>query len=141
MASRKVNTEGIDESLLLASIGKSKTAVPTPEKQSGKEALPEKEEIRFKGPNAPSQGGGDKSGRKKGSGRYDDVFLARNEIKTRKCVYISREVHRIVLKIVREIAHDGITVGGYIDTVVKRHLEENRDEINRLYKRNRENLI
>ena len=34
-----------------------------------------------------------------------------------------------------------ITVGGYIDTVLVRHFEENKDEINELYRRDRDNLI
>ena len=39
------------------------------------------------------------------------------------------------------IADKEITVGGYIDTVLLRHLERHKDEINELYKKNREDLI
>ena len=95
MASRKLNTEGIDESLLLASIGQD----------------------------------------------YGTTFLRRSELKSRKCVYISAEAHDIVSKIVNTIADKEITVGGYIDTVLVRHFEENKDEINELYRRDRDNLI
>ena len=42
---------------------------------------------------------------------------------------------------VNTIADKEITVGGYIDTVLMRHFEENKDEINNLYRRNRDNLI
>ena len=63
------------------------------------------------------------------------------EAKLRQCVYISKEAHGIVSKIVNTIADKEITVGGYIDTVLMRHFEENKDEINNLYRRNRENLI
>ena len=34
-----------------------------------------------------------------------------------------------------------ITVGGYIDTVLMRHFEENKEEINSLYRRDRDDLI
>ena len=61
--------------------------------------------------------------------------------KLRHCVYISKEAHGIVSKIVNTIADKEITVGGYIDTVLMRHFEENKDEINDLYRRNRDNLI
>ena len=61
--------------------------------------------------------------------------------KLRHCVYISKEAHSIVSKIVNTIADKEITVGGYIDTVLMRHFEENKDEINDLYRRNRDNLI
>ena len=56
-------------------------------------------------------------------------------------MYISKEAHSIVSKIVNTIADKEITVGGYIDTVLMRHFEENKDEINDLYRRNRDNLI
>ena len=64
-----------------------------------------------------------------------------SEVKLRHCVYISKEAHSIVSKIVNTIADKEITVGGYIDTVLMRHFEENKDEINNLYRRNRDNLI
>ena len=72
---------------------------------------------------------------------YGSTFLKRGELKSRQCVYISKEAHSIVLKIVNTIADKEITVGGYIDTVLMRHFEENKDEINGLYRRDREDLI
>ena len=72
---------------------------------------------------------------------YGSTFLKRGELKSRKSVYISKEVHSIISKIVNIIADKEITVGGYIDTVLMRHLEENKDEINGLYRRDRDNLI
>lgn len=62
-------------------------------------------------------------------------------MKLRQYVYISKEAYSIVSKIVNTIAGKDITVGGYIDTVLMRHFEENKDEINNLYRRNRDNLI
>ena len=72
---------------------------------------------------------------------YGSTFLNRGELKSRQCVYISKEAHSIVSKIVNTIADKEITVGGYIDTVLMRHFEENKDEINSLYRRNRDDLI
>lgn len=138
MASRKLNTEGIDESLLLASIGKSRqmdgppakedTGTPTADKTPESTAQPV--EARAKPDPA----------RKKRQD-YGTTFLRRSELKSRKCVYISAEAHDIVSKIVNTIADKEITVGGYIDTVLVRHFEENKDEINELYRRDRDNLI
>ena len=77
----------------------------------------------------------------KQSAAYDSVFLQRNEIKTRQCVYISREVHTKISKIVNVITDKEVTVGGYIDKVLAQHLELHKDEINELYKKQREDLI
>ena len=66
------------------------------------------------------------------------MFLRRNELKTRQCVYISRDVHS---KILNDIAGREITVGGYVDTVLRQHLEQHKEQINELYKKQRDDLI
>ena len=134
MASRKLDTEGIDESLLLASIGKSRQMGGSPAREGTDKNAPENtvQPTEAKARSEPAK-------RKKHD--YGSTFLRRNEVKLRQCVYISKEAHGIVSKIVNTIVDKEITVGGYIDTVLMRHFEENKDEINNLYRRNRDNLI
>lgn len=73
---------------------------------------------------------------------YRGKYLKRNEIKTRQCVYISRENHNKISKIVNILAAEkGISIGGYIDTVLTQHLKEHREAINTLYKKQLNNLI
>lgn len=124
MSSRKADTEGIDEALLLDSIGR--------RKQDGSVQPQETRDAP-----APKEGGR----RKRQSVDYTATFLKRNEIKTRQCVYISREIHNQISRIVNVISDKEITVGGYIDTVLACHLEQHKDEIKELYKRKLENLI
>ena len=146
MGSRKVNTEGIDEELLIASIGRRKQdgtlyraqepPAPAPEEES----VPESEQ-----PSAPSPAKEkplkDSGRRKRQEDDYTRLFLRRNEIKTRQCVYISRDVHSKILKIVNDIAGREISVGGYVDTVLRQHLEQHKEKINELYRKQREDLI
>lgn len=130
MASRKVNTEGIDEELLIASIGKKRSEEqmpPTVQEQEEKSCAPTRRDA-----------GGKK---KQQDDDYIGLYLGRNEIKTRQCVYISRDVHSVILKIVNSIAPEDTTVGGYIDTVLRFHLQQHKDRINELYKKQRDNLI
>ena len=130
MASRKVNTEGIDEELLIASIGKkrSEEQMPPPVQEQKEESY------------APARR--DVGGKKKQQDDdYIGLYLGRNEIKTRQCVYISRDVHSVILKIVNSIAPEDTTVGGYIETVLRFHLQQHKDRINELYKKQRDNLI
>lgn len=147
MASRKVNTEVIDEKLLLASIGKSRAMdTPTPAAPSGirertEGHTPEKEGTPVPEEDTAARKDGRNPPKRNRRGGYDTTYLVRNEIKTRQCVYISREVHGKISKIVNVIADSEITVGGYIDTVLMRHLEEHRDEINGLYRQERDDLI
>ena len=142
MASRRADTEGIDENLLLEAIGKRKQdgsikplcqvtpPVPHPEEEIQAEPIVPPETPK----EAPVR-------KKRQSADYGTTYLKRNEIKTRQCVYISREIHNKISKIVNIIADKEITVGGYIDTVLLRHLEQHKDEINELYRREREDLI
>jgi hypothetical protein len=140
MGSRKNDTEGIDEALLLASITQRKrdgSIQPTNEVQPPVQSLNE-ETVSTDKVQEPQK---EATRKKKQSAGYDSVFLQRNEIKTRQCVYISREVHTKISKIVNVIADKEVTVGGYIDTVLAQHLELHKDEINELYKKQREDLI
>ena len=146
MGSRKVNTEGIDEELLIASIGRRKQdgtlyrAQEPPAPAPKEESVPESEQ-----PSAPSPAKEkplkDSGRRKRQEDDYAGLFLRRNEIKTRQCVYISRDVHSKILKIVNDIAGREISVGGYVDTVLRQHLEQHKEKINELYRKQREDLI
>jgi len=146
MGSRKVNTEGIDEELLIASIGRRRQEVTLRPAQEistlapAEESVPETEQ-----PPAPSpvreKPQKETGRRKRQEDDYPELFLRRNEIKTRQCVYISRDVHSKILKIVNDIAGREISVGGYVDTVLRQHLEQHKERINELYKKQREDLI
>ncbi|GHU63620.1 hypothetical protein FACS1894123_06740 [Bacteroidia bacterium] len=72
---------------------------------------------------------------------YASLFLAKKELQSRQCVYVSQKVHSTISKIVKVIADKDVTVGGYIDNVLLQHLEIHKDEINDLYKKERKDLI
>jgi hypothetical protein len=71
--------------------------------------------------------------RKRGNTDYSNLFLQRNELKARSCVYISQKIHTAISKIVKVLSDRDITVGGYIDCILTEHLETHRDEIIELY--------
>lgn len=141
MVSRKINTDAIDESLLIASVSKSKTGTTTASILDGGSQNTE-------GRNEEKDVGDQKSPRlqtdkcatqrkysKVSPVSYDAAFFKRNEIKTRQCVYISREIHKRISRIVSVLAKHELTVGGYIDLILERHLEENQEEINGLLRK------
>lgn len=133
MANKEKEYE-IDEDFLLASIGDHKEGKPPLKKE---EALADDEPVKPKDNNASSK-------RNKRSGNtedYEELFLCRNEIRQRHGVYISQSVHQTIMQIVKQIAGNDVSVGGYIDNVLKHHLGKYKDEINSLYKQDRTNLI
>ena len=139
MGSRKVNTEGIDEELLLASIGRRTQDGTLRPAQEVPAAAPTEEDTAAPEPSPVQPVTREKAQRESGRRKRQD--LRRNEIKTRQCVYISRDVHGKILRIVNDIAGGEISVGGYVDTVLRQHLEQHKERINELYKKQREDLI
>ena len=141
MVSRKINTDAIDESLLIASVSKSKTGTTTAsilngDSQHQVKDTEEKEEGEKKNPRSQmDKPAATRKPSKVSSESYDAAFLKRNEIKTRQCVYISREIHKRISRIVSVLAKHELTVGGYIDLILEKHLEENQEEINDLLRK------
>ncbi len=141
MVSRKINTDAIDESLLIASVGKSKMGTTTASilngtSQNKEKDTEEKDDSEQKNPRLQAdKPTTPRKPSKASSGSYDAAFFKRNEIKTRQCVYISREIHKRISRIVSVLAKHELTVGGYIDLILERHLEENREEINDLLRK------
>ncbi|KAA6307096.1 hypothetical protein EZS27_041237 [termite gut metagenome] len=72
---------------------------------------------------------------------YESVFLQKNELHTRHSAYVSGGVHTVVSEIAHTLDGKGVTLSGYIDNVLRKHLEAHRDEINKLYKRSRKDLV
>ncbi|MFV0418619.1 MAG: DUF3408 domain-containing protein [Dysgonomonas sp.] len=129
--------DNIDEKSLLASIYAKKNPMgnitPKVAQQVPEEEV-EDEEIK-ESPLSKEKGGRKK---RKESDDYKGTFLKKKELKTRQCVYISLDVHEKIQKIVRFFANQEVSVGGYIDTVLLEHLETNKDEINELYRKFKE---
>lgn len=72
---------------------------------------------------------------------YETTFLQRNELKARQSVYVSKEIHEKVSKIVSVLGGKDLSVGGYIDNVLSQHFEAYMDEINALYDKKYEKLF
>lgn len=129
--------EGIDEKELLESmadcgrVDRKTTAAPVEKEIRGEESQreePEPEERKI-------------STKSKAGSAYQSVFLQPKELKTRQCVYIGQDLHEKIIAIVNEIAVKGMSVGAFIDTILREHLEEHKEEINSLYRRKRGDLL
>jgi hypothetical protein len=64
---------------------------------------------------------------------YEEAFLQARELKTRQCVYISRDMQETIAGIVRRLGQKGLSIGTYIDTILRQHFQEHKEEINELY--------
>lgn len=132
MAKKEKEPE-IDEDFLLASIGDKKEGkVPIEQEEQTESVEPQK----VKEPIVNRR-----NKRSNNTEDYASTFLCRNEIRERKSIYVSQLVHEKVKLIVKRIADDDASVGGYIDNVLKHHLEKYKEEINTLNRNERDDLI
>lgn len=129
--------DDIDEKALLASIDEKKNP-----NESAKEITFSHSREDDRGDNIPNEIQDLKEERtknkRKKSTDYESIFLQKKEFKTRQCVYISLNVHEKIQKLVRSFVNQGLTLGGYIDTVLLEHLEASKEEINDLYRKSKE---
>ena len=67
---------------------------------------------------------------------YGAFFLKEAEIKTRngKVVYIRKEYHDRILKIVRVIGENELSLFSYLDNVLEHHFDMFQDDITELYR-------
>lgn len=72
---------------------------------------------------------------------YAEEFLQPIELDRRQCVYISKRNHRVLSALIASLHKKGLTVGGYIDNVITKHLQEHKEEINHIYRRERNDLV
>lgn len=73
-------------------------------------------------------------------GDYDAVFLKNTALKARQPVYISKEIHAGIKKVVNLLALTGkeMSVGGYINNVLSDHLEQYKEDIDDLHRKIKE---
>ena len=142
---KKVDTSTFDPDFIIGQIKPDNRDILLPSESEPileEKILPEQEGIANHPPQEVRES---PSRRKRGqqSAGFKETFLKRNEIKTRQCVYISHRVHSLIVRLVRTLVESGneVTLGGYIDIVLEEHLNQNKEEINQLYRQERGDLI
>jgi hypothetical protein len=114
MARKKFYQEEIDEDFLISTIQNEKQASET--KKEKTERMP-------------------KVNKNKSASDYLALFIRQSDNKARfgKQVPIRQEYHERILKIVRVIGNDEVSIFNYIDNVLSQHFEDFQEDIVRLY--------
>lgn len=101
------------------------TVEPVKEKESSKEPEPRRRKTK------PEQQS------------YVDLFFKESSIKTRsgKVVYIRKEYHDRIMKIVRVIGENEFSLFSYLDNVLEHHFSTFQDEITETYNKKDTNLF
>ena len=74
-------------------------------------------------------------------GDYIPLFMHRNDLYDRKAIYISRELQDKLSEIVLFIRKREMTLGMYVENILLKHLEDYKEEINRLSEKNFKKLL
>ena len=70
---------------------------------------------------------------------YEQTYLKKREYPDRQMIYITKHLHRKLVKIVQGFdAESRTNVSSYIENIIWQHCEENKDLINGAYKTNYE---
>lgn len=77
------------------------------------------------------------------SSDYESLFIQEAGItaRTGKSVYIRKDHHDKIMKIVQVIGKNQVSLFSYIDNVLKHHFETFQDDITELYNKNNESIF
>ena len=134
--SKKVDTSGIDTAMVISQSKKGNRGnPPIPEKEQIEESPPEiveesevlKDETLQEEPKR----------RENKIQEYENIFFKLSAIKTRngKVVYIRKEHHDRIMKIVRVIGENEFSLFNYLDNILEHHFATYQDEITKLYRK------
>ena len=64
---------------------------------------------------------------------YREAFFKKVDLSYRKSIYIAKETHSTLLKIVNIIGERKTNLSSYVENIILQHLESHKEEINELY--------
>ncbi len=118
---KKINLNEIDEEMIIASFKQSNPATePISEQPQSQPKETVREEPRKRKSSKPS---------------YESLFIKEANVSARlgKTVYIRKEYHDKILRIVQVIGENELTLFSYLDNILAYHFDEFQDEIIELY--------
>lgn len=133
---KKLKIDTIDENFIINSFRQDDPAPPTVETQT---EVRETEELEEEMPTPQKQIKEEprrrKPKEKEKEEDYQQLFLKEAEISARfgKTVYVRKEYHERIQRIVRVISNDEVSLFSYIDNVLAHHFAPFQDDITELY--------
>lgn len=140
---KKLKIDTIDENFIINSFRQDEPVPPTVEKRAEvrEEEKPEEEDMPI-----PQKQTVEEPRRRKQKVKdenYQELFLKEAEISARfgKTVYVRKEYHERIQRIVRIITKDEVSLFSYIDNVLAHHFATFQDEITVLYNEHNDSIF
>lgn len=141
--SKRVDTSGLDADFIIGQTKKSNREQkadpmsPPAAQVTQPEPEPAPVVVVAESVREPEQPKEESKRRKNKAQEYESLFFKEAAIKTRsgKVVYIRKEYHDRILKIVRVIGENEFSLFGYLDNILEHHFNTYQDEITELYRK------
>jgi TorA maturation chaperone TorD len=142
---KRINLDEIDESLIVAAVRKDRTQqeiVPPPLAPLPATAHNQAEQSNEASVTASEQSK-EEVKRKRNKQDYEALFIIESTITARlgKSVYVRREYHDRIQKIVQVIGKNEVSLFSYIDNIIAHHFDMFQDDIIRLYNQKNSNIF
>jgi len=134
---KKINLDEIDESLIIAAVKKDKSSVPeNPERLLTPGVVEQPETVIEEKMTVVPEQTKDEGKRKRRTQDYESLFIRESNVTARlgKTVYIRKEHHDRILKIVQVVGGNEISLFSYIDNVLAHHFDNFQEDISQAYK-------
>ena len=139
---KKINIDEIDESFIIAAIKKDKSSVPeNPERLLSPSEVKTTEQLenvteQTEQPVISLEQPKEEGKRKRKSQDYESLFIHESNVTARlgKTVYIRKEHHDRILKIIQVIGGNEVSLFSYIDNVLAHHFDNFQEDISQTYK-------
>lgn len=137
---KKTSIEGIDENFIINSFRQDDMTIPPDARSANPPVEPEKQatpttESSVTATVKPPVAKEESRRRKSSKQDYETLFIRDAPITARlgKLVYVRKEYHDRILKIIQVIGRNEISIASYIDNVLAHHFDTYQGEITELY--------
>ena len=148
---KKINVDEIDEQFIIASVRKDRIQpdivppplAPLPATVPVQQAERQEQSPQAETPVLSEQQKEDGKRKRNRAQDYESLFIRESNITARlgKTVYIRKEFHDRIQKIVQVIGGNDVSLFSYIDNLITHHFELFQDDIVRLYNQKNSNTI
>jgi len=134
---KKINLDEIDESFIISAVKKDKSSIPNnPERLLTPSTAGQSETVIEEKTAVSPEATKEENKRKRKTQDYENLFIHESNVTARlgKTVYIRKEHHDRILKIVQVIGGNEMSLFSYIDNVLVHHFDNFQEDISQAYK-------
>lgn len=143
MKKKELDLDNIDPDFIISSFKTNgKPSVPVPASTEAIQAEVSRQPVKKVETNKPETDTGTRK-RKNNQENYESLFIKETNLTARlgKSVYIRKEYHERILKIIQVIGENEVSLFSYLDNVLTHHFQTFQNDITEIYKQKNKGLF